>query len=119
MNQLLQSVRGRIIRPEDSGYESARRVYNFAIDRRPLLIVECADVADVIHCVNYARDHKIPLAVRGGGHSAPGFGTCDGGIVADLARLKGIRIDPENRIARVEGGATWGDLDHATHVFGF
>jgi FAD/FMN-containing dehydrogenase len=118
LNQLLQSVRGRIIRPEDSGYESARRVYNFAIDRRPLLIVECADVADVIHCVNYARDHKIPLAVRGGGHSAPGFGTCDGGIVADLARLKGIRIDPENRIARVEGGATWGDLDHATHVFG-
>lgn len=118
MDELLKSVRGRIIRPEDPGYEAARHVYNASIERRPSIIVECADVADVIHCVNYAREKKIPLAIRGGSHSAPGFGTCDGGIVADLGRLKGIRVDPENRTARVEGGVTWGDLDHATHVFG-
>jgi FAD/FMN-containing dehydrogenase len=82
------------------------------------LIVKCADVADVIYCVNYAREQGLAAAVRGGGHSAPGFGTCDGGIVIDLGRLKGIRVDPQRRIAHVEGGCTWGDLDHATHVFG-
>jgi len=111
-------VRGRITRPGDENYDTARRVYNGMIDRKPRAIVHCADVADLIHCVNFARDATLPLAIRGGGHSAPGFGTCDGGIVADLARLKGIRIDPEKRTMRVDGGCTWGDVDHATHAFG-
>lgn len=112
------TLRGRAIRTGDEGYEAARKVYNAMIERRPRLIVQCADVADVIRCVNFAREQRLPLAVRGGGHSAPGFGTCDDGIVIDLARLKGIRVEPANRVVRVEGGCTWGDVDHATHVFG-
>jgi UDP-N-acetylenolpyruvoylglucosamine reductase len=93
-------------------------VYNGMIDRRPRVIVTCADVADVIHCVNFARDHGLAPAIRGGGHSVPGFGVCDDGIVIDLSRLRGIRVDPARRVVRVEGGCTWGDVDHATHVFG-
>jgi len=88
------------------------------IDRRPGWIVRCADVADVISCVGFARDHAMPLAIRAGGHSAPGFGTCDGGLVADLSAMKGIRVDPARHVARVEAGCTWGDVDHATHAFG-
>lgn len=118
MEAFLSSLRGRVIRPGDEDYEKARKVYNAAIERRPRLIVQCADVADVIHCVNFAREHRVAVAVRSGGHSAPGFGTCDDGIVIDLVRLKGIRVDPERRVVRVEGGCTWGDVDHATHVFG-
>jgi hypothetical protein len=115
---LQQNIRGRLVRPGDELYESARRVYNGDIDCRPLAILQCADVADVIHAVNFAREQRLVPAIRGGGHSVPGFGTCDGGIVIDLARLKGIRVDPERRTVRVEGGCTWGDVDHATHVFG-
>ncbi|MFY9727164.1 MAG: FAD-dependent oxidoreductase [Bryobacteraceae bacterium] len=107
-----------MIRPGDAEYESARRVYNADIDRRPLLIVQCADAADVVHCVNYARENKLLTAVRGGGHSAPGFGTCDGGLVIDLSRMRSVRVDPERRTAKVEGGCTWGDVDRATHPFG-
>jgi len=118
MSSFGSQVRGRVIRPEDAEYDRARRVYNADIDLRPSLIVQCADVADVIYCVNYAREQGLSAAVRGGGHSAPGFGTCDGGIVIDLGRMKGIRVDVERRIAQAEGGCAWGDLDHATHVFG-
>jgi len=114
----VQSVRGRVIRPGDAGYETARRVYNGSIDRQPRLIVQCADVADVVHCVNFAREQGLAPAIRGGGHSVPGFGTWDDGIVIDLGRLKGIRVDPARRVVRVEGGCTWGDVDHATHAFG-
>ena len=115
---LLSNLRGRAIRPSDEAYDAARRVYNAMIDRRPRLIVKCADVADVIHCVNFAREEGLAPAVRCGSHSVPGFGTCDGGLVIDLSGMKGIRVDPVRRIARVDGGCTWGDLDHATHVFG-
>jgi len=80
-----KQVRGRLILPGDQEYEAARRVYNAAIDRRPRVIVQCVNVADVIHCVNYAREQKLIPAVRGGSHSAPGFGTCDSGIVIDLS----------------------------------
>ncbi len=88
------------------------------IDKRPGLVARCADVADVISAVNLARDHDWTLAVRGGGHNGAGFGTCDGGLVVDLCRMKGVHIDPSERIARVEGGCTLGDVDHATHAFG-
>jgi FAD/FMN-containing dehydrogenase len=118
MENSIASIRGKVILPENPEYEASRRVYNADIDRRPLMIVQCADVADVIRSVNYAREHKIVLAVRGGGHSAPGFGTCVGGVVLDLCGLNGIRVDPARRTVRVEGGCTWGDVDHATHVFG-
>lgn len=110
MSDFLGAIRGRVIRPGDAEYESARRVYNADIDRRPLLIVQCADAADVVHCVNYARENKLLTAVRGGGHSAPGFGTCDGGLVIDLSRMRSVRVDPERRTAKWKAdapGAMW------------
>ncbi len=118
VKQFAPALKGPIIQNGDEAYEKARRVYNAMIDRKPRLIVPCADIADVIHCVDFARKHKLPLAIRGGGHSAPGFGTCDDGLVIDLSRMKGIRIDPRNRTARIEGGCTWRDVDHATQIFG-
>ena len=111
-------LRGEIIQPHDASYNEARKVYNAMHDRRPALIIEAAGVADVIAAVTFARKHDSLLAVRGGGHSASGFGTCDDGAVLDLGRLKGVRVDPERRTVRAEGGCTWGDLDHATHAFG-
>jgi len=112
------SLRGKLVQPGDADYEQARRVHNGMIDKRPALIAQCADVADVIAGVNFARDNALLLAVRGGGHNGPGFGTCDDGLVLDLVGLKGIRVDPVARTARVEGGCTLGDMDHATHAFG-
>jgi FAD/FMN-containing dehydrogenase len=111
-------LRGNLIQPSDAGYEEARKVYNGMIDKRPALIAQCADVADVIAAVNFARTQKLVLAVRGGSHNGPGLGTCDDGLVIDLAQLNGIRVDPEARTVRVEGGCLWGAVDHATHAFG-
>jgi FAD/FMN-containing dehydrogenase len=88
------------------------------IDKHPALIARCTDVADVIAGVNFAHDYELPLAVRGGGHNGPGLGVCDHGLVLDLSRMKGIRVDPTARTVRVEGGCTWGNVDHATHPFG-
>jgi FAD/FMN-containing dehydrogenase len=88
------------------------------IDRRPAVIVRCVDAGDVMACVDFARDQGVDLAVRGGGHSVPGFGTCEGGIVVDLATMRGVRVDPREHTARAEGGATWGDFNHATNAFG-
>src|SRR3989475_8146115 len=88
------------------------------INKQPALIARCVDVADVIVTVKFAREHQLTLAVRGGGHSGPGLGTCDDGLVIDLSDMKGIRVDPSARPARVEGGCTWGEVDHATHPFG-
>jgi FAD/FMN-containing dehydrogenase len=112
------SLRGELIQPTDAGYDEARKVYNAMINRRPALIVRCADVADVITAVQFARENKMLLSIRGGGHNAGGLGVCDNGLVIDLSRLKGVRVDPVERTARVEGGCTWGDVDHATHAFG-
>jgi FAD/FMN-containing dehydrogenase len=111
-------VRGQLIRPEDPDYDAARKVYNGMIARRPRLITRCLDVADVIACVNAAREQNLLLSIRGGGHNAGGLGVCDDGLVIDLSRMKGIRVDPQARTARVEAGCTWGDVDHATHAFG-
>jgi len=88
------------------------------IDRRPSMIALCADAADVISSVNFAREHGLPLAVRGGGHSVAGFGTCDGGMVIDLSPMRYVRVDRESLTARVGGGCRWRDFDHATHAFG-
>ena len=112
------SLRGRLIAPEDPNYDQARRVYNGMIDRYPRLIARCADVADVIACVRFARDNDLLLAVRGGAHNGPGLGTCDDGLVIDLSGLRGVRVDPAERTVRVEGGCTSGDMDHASHAFG-
>jgi len=116
--QLSSVLRGRIVQPGEPDYDTARRVYNAMIDRHPRLIVYCRDVADVMHCVNFAREQSLLLAVRGGGHNGGGLGTCDEGLVIDLSLLRGIRVDASARTVRVEGGCTWGDVDHATHAFG-
>lgn len=115
---LRPQLRGELIRPEDAGYDAARRVFNAMIDRYPNVIVRCADVADVMATVRFAHEHDLLLAVRGGGHNGGGLGVCDNGVVLDLSRLRGIRVDPAARTVRVEGGCTWGDVDHATHAFG-
>ena len=115
---LSANLRGDLIQPGDAGYEEARKVYNGMIDKRPALIARCVDVADVMAAVNFAREHHLTVAVRGGGHNGPGLGTCDDGLVINLSRMKGIRVDPANRTVRVEGGCIWGEVDHATHPFG-
>jgi FAD/FMN-containing dehydrogenase len=112
------SLRGPLLRPDEGDYEEARRVWNGLIDRRPALIVRCTGVADVIEGVNFARQHHLPLAIHGGGHNAAGNATCDGGLMLDLSPLKGIHVDPKARTARAQGGATWGDLDRETQLFG-
>jgi FAD/FMN-containing dehydrogenase len=115
---LLASMRGELLRPGDAEYDTARKVWNGMIDRHPALIARCADVADVVQSVNFARENKLPLAVRGGSHNVTGSAVCEAGLVVDLSRMKGIRVDPDRRTVRAEGGCTWGDVDHATHAFG-
>jgi hypothetical protein len=117
--QALQAqLRGTVVQPGDAGYDEARKVYNAMIDKTPRLIARCADVADVMACVNFARESKMLLAVRGGGHNGGGLGVCEDGMVIDLSALRGIRVDPKAHTVRVEGGCKWGDVDHATHAFG-
>ena len=111
-------MRGTLIEPGEPGYEAARRVYNAMIDKRPRLIAQCANVADVIAAVRFARENDLLVAVRGGAHNGGGLGVCDDGLVIDLGRLRGVRVDPVARTVRAEGGCTWGDVDHATHAFG-
>jgi FAD/FMN-containing dehydrogenase len=118
VQELASRLRGTLLRPGDADYEQARQIYNAMINKHPALIARCVDVADVIAAVNFARDHQLTLAVRGGGHNGPGLGTCDDGLVIDLSDMKGVHVDPVMRTARVEGGCTWGDVDHATHPFG-
>jgi len=112
------NIRGEVFGRGDAGYHEARKLYNAMIDKKPALIARCVDVADVMTAVNYARDNGMLLAVRGGGHNGPGLGSCDGGLVIDLSRMKGVRVNPAGHTADVAGGAVWGEVDHATHPFG-
>ncbi len=112
------SLRGQLIQPGDASYDEARQLYNGMIDKRPGLIARCVDAADVQAAVNFARENDLLLAVRGGGHNGAGLGSCDDGLVIDLSPMKGIRIDQAAGTVRVEGGCTWGDVDHATSPFG-
>jgi FAD/FMN-containing dehydrogenase len=118
LEELKHAFRGEIVRPGDPSYDAARRVHNGMIDRRPAVIARCQDVADVIAAVKFGREAALTVAIRCGGHNAAGLGTVDGGLVIDLSPMKGIRVDPAARTARVDGGCVWGDVDHATHVFG-
>ena len=111
-------VHGQTIVAGDAAYDAARKVYNGMIDRRPRAVVRCADAADVMACVDFARENGLDLSVRGGSHSVPGFGTNDNGVVIDLAQMNGVRVDPTARTVRAEGGCTWGGFNHATYPFG-
>src|SRR5262250_2729117 len=115
---LKSNTRGELIEPSDARYDEARKVYNGMIDRRPRIIARCVDVADVIAAVNFGRENKLLIAIRGGGHNAGGLGVCDDGLVIDLSPMNYVRVDPKKRTVLVGGGALWRDVDHATHGFG-
>ena len=116
--QMLDRVRGEVVTAQSPAYDEARAVYNAMFDRRPLAIVRAVDVADVRAAVRAAAEGGLDVAVRAGGHSVPGFGTTDDGIVIDLRPMKGVRILPDAQIAHVQAGCTWGDFDHAASDFG-
>ncbi len=118
VEQLRTRLRGEVIQPTDAGYDAARKVHNGMIDKRPGLIARCVDVADVMAAVEYGRENHLLTAIRGGGHNAGGLGICDGGLVIDLSRMRGVRVDPAAKTVRVESGCVWGDVDHAAHAFG-
>lgn len=118
LQEFASNFRGRLLRSGDDGYDDARRIQNGMIDKHPLLIAECRGAADVIAAVNLARERGLTLSVRGGGHNVAGNAINDGGLVVDLSHMRGVHVDAAARTARAQGGATWGDLDRETQVFG-
>jgi FAD/FMN-containing dehydrogenase len=117
LDQLRGTIRGSVQTPGNAGYAD-KPIYNAMHQRRPALIVRCTGTADVVDAVKFARQHNLLVAVRGGGHSVAGHSSCDGGMVIDLTRMRGVDVDPQSRVARVQGGALWGDLDRETQAFG-
>jgi hypothetical protein len=115
---LRATLKGNLVLPGEAEYDAARRVYNAMIDKHPALVIRCADENDVVQGLAIARARGLPAAIRGGGHSGGGFGTCDGGVVVDLGALQAIDVDPVSRTVRVQGGATWGETDRTTHAHG-
>ncbi|HTE54450.1 MAG TPA: FAD-binding oxidoreductase [Kofleriaceae bacterium] len=118
IENLRAQVRGAVITADDSRYDEARAVHNGMFDRRPEVVLRAEQTADVMAGVVFARDAGLDLSIRGGGHSAPGFGTNDGGVVIDMSAMKTVWVDPATKTARAGGGATWGDFNHAAHAFG-
>ena len=115
---LRELVRGQVVTADDEGYDEARAVHNGMFSKWPLAVLRAQQVADVIAAVNFAGDNGLDLSIRNGGHSAPGFGTNDGGLVIDMSAMRTVRVDPRSKTARADAGATWGDFNHATHAFG-
>ena len=109
---------GQLFEPADAGYNEARQIWNASVDKHPRLIARCSGVADVVAAVNFGRANDLVTAIRGGGHNVGGRALCDGGIVIDLSRMRSVHVDAANQRVRVQGGATLGDLDRETHVFG-
>jgi hypothetical protein len=118
VEKLRVRFRGALLRPNEEGYDEARRIWNGAIDRRPALIARCVGADDVIEAVRFAREHDLLVSVRGGGHAVAGHAVCDGGLMIDLSLMKSVRVDPEARTARAAGGVLWAELDRATQRFG-
>jgi FAD/FMN-containing dehydrogenase len=115
-DELVGSFRGELLLPTSPGYDTARRIWNGAIDRHPACIARCAGVADVVAAVRLARKHDLEIAVRGGGHGVAGTAVCDDGVVIDLSAMRAVWVDPAGRTAWVQGGALWGDVDRETQV---
>ena len=113
-----ERTRGAILLSGQAGYDEARAIFNGLIDRSPALIVQCTGAADVVEAVNFAREHELALSIKGGGHGVAGNAVNDGGIVVDLSLMRGVRVDPAARTVRAGGGATWGDCDRETQLFG-
>jgi FAD/FMN-containing dehydrogenase len=118
ITELKRALRGRLIQPGEKDYDEARKLYNAMIDKKPRLIVRCADIADVISAVRFGRENGLLTAVRGGGHNGPGLGSCNDGLVIDLSLMQGVRVDPADRTIRAGPGCTQGDMEHASHAFG-
>jgi FAD/FMN-containing dehydrogenase len=118
LEAFVAGVRGAVLRPGDQGYDEARTIWNGLIDRRPALIVRCTGAADVVDAVNFAREQNLLLSVKGGGHNVAGNAVNDGGLVVDLSQMSGVHVDPSTQTVRAEGGATWGDCDRETQLFG-
>jgi len=120
VDSLREQVRGPVLTKEDPGYEEAREGLHNGMfrSRDPLVVIQVANVGDVIAGVHFARENGLELSIRGGGHSAPGFGTNDGGVVLDFCQRRSVWVDPERRRARADAGATWGDFNAATHAYG-
>lgn len=118
IQEFTSGLRGPVLAPGDVGYDEARRIWNGLIDRRPALIVQCTGAADVVDAVNFAREHDLVLSVKGGGHNVAGNAVNDGGLVIDLSQMRGVHVDPATQTVRAEGGATWGDADRETQLFG-
>ncbi|MCH8909344.1 MAG: FAD-binding oxidoreductase [Chloroflexi bacterium] len=118
VDQLKEQVHGELIVPGDPTYDEARAVHNGMIDKRPSAVLTVANTGDVTSAIRYARENDLDLAIRGGGHSGPGFGTVDDGVVIDFSKMRSVRVDPAARTARADAGVTWGDLNAATHAFG-
>jgi FAD/FMN-containing dehydrogenase len=114
----LAGFSGELLRPGDDGYDAARRVHNGMIDRRPALIARCLGTADIVDAVNYAVANGLEIAVRGGGHNVAGNAVCDGGLMLDLSLMQGVDVDPANRVARAQPGATWGRFNRETQLHG-
>ena len=112
------NMRGPVIGRSDPDYDAVRSLYNGMIDKTPVMIARCADVADVVTAVNFARQNDLQVAIRGGGHNGPGLGSVDDGLMIDLSMMKGVRVNPVDRTVRVGPGCTQGDVDHATHIYG-
>jgi FAD/FMN-containing dehydrogenase len=118
LGELAEGLRGELVTPASEQYDQARSIWNGAHDARPAAVIRCAGVSDVLRGVQFARSEGLPLAVRGGGHSIPGFSTTDGGVVLDLSPMKGIRVDPVSRRVVAQAGCLWSDVDHETQAFG-
>lgn len=118
LDELILELRGPLLRPGDQGYDEARVIYNGMFNRRPGVIIRCSGTADVIDAVRFARAHQLLVAVRGGGHNVAGNSSCDNGLVIDLSQMNGVTLDRKARIVKVQGGATWGDVDRETQAFG-
>jgi len=112
------NMRGPVIRRTDADYDAVRSLYNRMIDKSPVMIARCTDVADLVTAVNFAKQNDLQAAIRGGGHNGPGLGSVDDGLMIDLSMMKGVRVDPTARTVRVGPGCTQGDVDHATHIYG-
>ncbi len=118
VKELSKTFEGRILQPEDSDYDEARKIWNGMIDKHPAVILQCANAQDVMAAVAFARANNLPASVRGGGHNIAGYALCEAGVVIDLALMKQIQVDPQSRTVRAEGGVTWGEFDKATQEYG-
>jgi FAD/FMN-containing dehydrogenase len=118
IKSLAQSLAGSLVTPKDKDYDTTRAIWNAMIDRKPALIVRCANASDVVQAIRFAREHQLLVSVRGGGHNIAGFSVCEGGLMIDLSPMKAVTVDPQRRTAKAEPGALLGDFDKATQAHG-